>query len=336
MSGESIGPYRILEPLREGGATAVFKAADAGGRTVALKVFSPGLAADPTAAPQATEPRSPEPAAAAQGPQAEIVARFHREIAAVSELRHPNILQVFATGEDGGRLYLASELFSGLSLERLLKQRRLQPAEAVAVMRGICRGLSYAHQRGFAHGHLSPRHVLVDGVLAQVKVADFGPSESEVFAAMDSTLRTGMLTLGALHYLAPEQAERRGAGGPGRVDPRSDLYAAGVIFHEMLTGRAPGGKFTLPSHGNADLPPAADVLVLKCLNRDPAQRYASAAALLADLDKLEEALRVRLLTHLRGISRLFPASGAGRRALLAAALALLLAALLVAGYLVLR
>jgi serine/threonine protein kinase len=331
MSGESIGPYRILEPLREGGATAVFKAADAGGLTVALKVFSPGLAADPTAAPQATEP-----AAAGQDRQGEIVARFHREIAAVSELRHPNILQVFATGEDGGRLYLASELFSGLPLERLLKQRRLQPAEAIAVMRGICRGLAYAHQRGFTHGHLSPRHVLVDGALAQVKVADFGPSESEVFAAMDSTLRTGVLTLGALHYLAPEQAERRGAGGPGRVDPRSDLYAAGVIFHEMLTGRAPGGKFTLPSHGNAELPPAADVLVLKCLNRDPAQRYASAAALLADLDKLEEALRVRLLTHLRGISRLLPASGAGRRALLAAALALLLAALLVAGYLVLR
>jgi len=314
MSPETIGPYRILEPLREGGVSSVYKAVGPAGAPVALKVFSTRVLASPAAAdPQRT---------------GDLVSRFHREVRAVIPLSHPNILQVLETGQDGDRLYLATELFAGVSLERLLKQRRLTIPQSIAVLRAVCRGLAFAHARGCVHGHLSPRHVLVSPDLATVKIADFGPSEIDVVSELDSTLRTGAYALGSMHYLAPEQLARRNAP----PDPRSDLYAAGALFVEMLTGRPPSGKFTLPSHANAELPPSTDVLVLKCLARDPAERYASAAALLADLDRLEEALRVRLISHLRGISRLLGAPGSMRRTVLLAAGALLLVALAVAGY----
>ncbi len=315
MSPETIGPYRILEPLREGGVSSVYKAVGPAGAPVALKVFSTRVLASPAAAdPQRT---------------GDLVSRFHREVRAVIPLSHPNILQVLETGQDGDRLYLATELFAGVSLERLLKQRRPTIPQSIAVLRAVCRGLAFAHARGCVHGHLSPRHVLVSPDLATVKIADFGPSEIDVVSELDSTLRTGAYALGSMVYLAPEQIERRGAP----PDPRSDLYAAGVLFVELLTGRPPTGKLALPSHVNAELPPATDVLVLKCLDRDPAKRYPSATALLADLDRLEEAMRVRLLAHLRGISRLLGPPGTLRRTLLLATGALLLVALALAGYL---
>ncbi|HEY6323703.1 MAG TPA: serine/threonine-protein kinase [Thermoanaerobaculia bacterium] len=314
MSPETIGPYRILEPLREGGVSSVYKAVGPAGAPVALKVFSTRVLASPAAAdPLRT---------------GDLVSRFHREVRAVIPLSHPNILQVLETGQDGDRLYLATELFAGVSLERLLQQRRLTIPQSIAMLRAVCRGLAFAHARGCVHGHLSPRHLLVSADLAAVKIADFGPSEIDVVSELDSTLRTGAYALGSMVYLAPEQIERRGAP----PDPRSDLYAAGAIFVELLTGRPPTGKLALPSHVNAELPPATDVLVLKCLDRDPAKRYPSATALLADLDRLEEALRVRLLTHLRGISRLLGPPGTLRRTLLLATGALLLVALALAGY----
>jgi len=347
MSPETIGPYRILEPLREGGVSSVYKAVGPAGATVALKVFSVRVLAAPAssvaspasdaspagggpsaAAAAERPPGAASPSAAHPSRAGDLVSRFHREVGAVVPLSHPNILQVLETGQDGDRLYLATELFAGVSLERLLKERRLTVQQSIAVLRAVCRGLAFAHARGCVHGHLSPRHVLVSRDVSAVKIADFGPSEIDVVSELDSTLRTGAYALGSMHYLAPEQSARRDAP----PDPRSDLYSAGVIFVELLTGRPPVGKFTLPSHVNAELPPATDVLVLKCLEHDPAKRYPSATALLADLDRLEEAMRVRLLSHLRGISRFLGAPGTLRRTLLLAAGALLLVALALAAY----
>ncbi|HVT61760.1 MAG TPA: serine/threonine-protein kinase [Thermoanaerobaculia bacterium] len=321
MSPESVGPYRILEPLREGRLSSVYKARGPGDRLVAVKVFTSELLDTPAAAE-----------------------RFERELDAVAPLSHPNILQLLASGHDGGRFYVATELFAGDSLERLLKQRRLTVPEAIAVAKGMCRGLAYAHQRGFAHRHLTPRHVLVAADLRAVKLADFGPSEIDVSSELDSMLRTGAYALGSFHYLAPEQLEARdahpraaaGPAGSTSGDPRADLYSVGAILLEMLTGRPPAGKITLPSQSNAELPPATDVLVLKCLARNPEQRYASADELLADLEKLEEALRVRLLGHLRGISRLLGVPGSRRRTAVVAALLALLAAVVAAGYFAVR
>jgi serine/threonine-protein kinase len=211
-------------------------------------------------------------------------------------------------------------------LDEILKARRLNVAEAFTVMRGICRALAQAHEQGVVHGHLWPHAVLVSPNLAEVRLTDFGTQ----VPGMTSTVMTGALNLGAFRYLAPEQTEMRPGAPP--PDHRADLYSAGVVFHEMLTGRAPGERFALPSQLNSELPPEADVLVLKCLARNPAERYATAIDLLADLARLEEASRVRLLSELRGIAQ----AGSRRRPLLIAGAVLLLVILAVVVFLMRR
>jgi serine/threonine-protein kinase len=214
----------------------------------------------------------------------------------------------------------------GRSLDQVLRERRLDVNEVLPVMKGICRGLAQAHQRGVLHHHLSPSAVLVSPDLSTVRLTGFGAARVNPLG-MTGTLNTGSINLGAFNYLAPEQVE---SSGPS-PDHRADLYAAGAIFQEMLTGRPPGGKFTLPSQSNGRLPPETDVIVLKCLARNPAERYSTALELLADLGKLEEAQKTRLLSELREIK----ASGS-RRGVLVAGVALLLAALVLAGFLLAR
>lgn len=306
---DRIGPYRILEPLGGRGTAATYKGEADRGRLVAIKLFSPRLLEDPAA-----------------------LERFHRDAQILAQLNHPNLVRVLESGQDNGVPYLVMEYCGGTSLDAVLKQRRLGIQEAFAVFRGICRGLAHVHQHGVVHRHLKPREILVSPDLSEVKLADFGLGRVETLGATSGTLNTGAVTLGALYYLAPEQVENR-ADGALQPDHRSDLYAAGVIFHEMLTGRTPSGRFALPSQINTDLPPEADVLVMKCLSRNPLQRYATALDLLADLAKLEEVLRLRLVTQIRGLTQ---ASGGKRRALLIAGLVVLLAALAAIGLLVLK
>lgn len=270
-----IGPYRVLELIGKAAATAVYKASDPQGRTVAVKLFPGRVTRDPAA-----------------------VERFHREIRAFAPAsRHPHLVQVLETGQHEDRLFVAMEYVDGTSLDRVLERRRLSLQEAFAVLRGICRGLAQAHEHGFLHRHLTPRNVLVSESFDRVEVADVVSSSFEVATDLTGTVSTGEIALAGLYYLAPEQME----GGP--VDHRADLYSAGVIFHEMLTGRKPGPRFGLPSQLNAELPPEVDVVVLKCLARRPAERYATAHDLLADVARLEETLRLRVLTEIRGISQ---------------------------------
>jgi serine/threonine protein kinase len=206
-------------------------------------------------------------------------------------------------------------------------------------MRGVCRGLAHAHQHGIVHRGLTPRNVLVSPDFAVVKVADLGVTGFEsATSSLTATLSTGEIRLGALYYLAPETLD-----GRSPVDARADLYSAGVICHEMLTGRAPGPKFGLPSHLNPELPPEVDEMVLKCLARRPDERYASAPELLAAIERLEEASRLRVLTEIRGISqagsRLLgggkPNAG-GKRTWLWVGVAVAVIVLAAVGYLVLR
>jgi serine/threonine-protein kinase len=307
---ESIGPYRVRELLGKAGQSAVYKATDPRGRSVAVKLFSPRLSEDAAA-----------------------LERFHREIAAIAPIsRHPHLVQVLETGVDGERPYLAMELVEGTSLDRVLKQRRLSLAEAFTVMRGLCRGLAHAHQHGLVHRSLTPRNVLVSPDFATVKVADLGVTSFEtVVRSLTATLGTGEIRLGALYYLAPETVD-----GSASVDARADLYSAGVIFHEMLTGRPPGIKFGLPSQLNPELSPEIDGVVLKCLARRPGERYASAGELLAALERLEETLRLRAFSEIREAgSRLrvgTQAAGGGNKAFLYIGLALLVIVLAVVGY----
>jgi serine/threonine-protein kinase len=272
-----IGPYRVLDLVDRGGTSPVFKAEDpVHGRIVAVKLLSPRLLDDPAARE-----------------------RFEREAQAMMSLAHSNVVQTFETGRDADRPYLVREYLEGTSLDRLLRQRRLTTAEAFNVMRAVCRGLAHAHQNGVVHRSLTPRDILVSPDLSVIKITDFG--RIDLLTSMTGTLNTGAISLGAFHYLAPEQVEAE----PGKdgVDHRADLYAAGVIFHEMLTGRAPGGRFALPSQLNSELPPEVDVLVFRCLEKDPAERYGNALELMADLTRLEETLRLRLASELKGITQ---------------------------------
>jgi len=289
-----IGPYRVTELLgRDGGATLFRAAEPARGRPVVVQLLSPRIAEEPA-----------------------LLARFQRDAGALAKAGHPNVLQVLASGEDGGRPYLVTETFSGAPLDEVLRARRLNVAEAITVMRGIGRGLAHAHGRGVLHGHVWPHAVLVSPNLAEVKLTNFGFARAEALA-MTGTLSTGSLNLGAFRYLAPEQTETRPGASP--PDHRADLYSAGVVFYEMLTGRAPGERLALPSQLNSELPPETDVLVLKCLARKPTERYATAIDLLADLAKMEEASRLRLISELRGIAQ----AGSRRRPLFIAAAVLL-------------
>ena len=274
---ESIGPYRVRELLGKAGQSAVYSAVAPEGRQVAIKLFPARLSENPAA-----------------------VERFHRELRAVAPVsRHPNLVHILDTGQEGDRLYLVMDLVAGTSLDRRLKQGRPSLSEAFTVMRGICRGLAQGHQHGLLHRSLTPRNVLVSPDFATVKVSDLGATGFETMAqSLTATLGTGEIRLGALYYLAPETVD-----GSGSVDARADLYSAGVIFHEMLTGRAPGPKFALPSQLDPTLSPEVDVVVLRCLARRPDERYASAGDLLAALERLEETLRLRTLTEIRGISQ---------------------------------
>ncbi|HEX6902819.1 MAG TPA: serine/threonine-protein kinase [Thermoanaerobaculia bacterium] len=274
---EKIGPYRVLELIGKAGQSAVYKAEDPRGRPVAVKLFPARLSEDPA-----------------------MVERFHRELGAVAPVsRHPHLVHLLETGQEGDRLYLAMELVEGTSLDRILKQNRLSLSQAFAVMRDICQGLAHAHQHGIVHGSLTPRNVLVSPDFATVKVADFAATRYETTAAnLTATLSTGEIRLGALYYLAPEIVDGRGS-----LDARADIYSAGVIFHEMLTGRPPGPKLSLPTQIVPSLSSDVDVVALRCIARRPEERYDSAADLLTALGRLEEKLRLRVFTEIRDISQ---------------------------------
>lgn len=296
---ERIGPYRVREAIgREGGA-ALFRALDSSGRPVTVQLLSERLLQEPAAYEQFRR-------------DADVLARDH----------HPEILNVLAVGQEGDRPYLVLEAFDGLPLSEVLRSRRLTPAQAFAIMKSLCRGLAHAHEHGIVHRHVWPQALRVSPDLSRVKLTEFGFARVESMA-MTGTINTGALSLGAFHYLAPEQT----TGRP--VDHRTDIYSAGVVFQELLTGVAPGGRVTLPSQVNSELPPATDTVILKCMGRNPVERYATAIDLLNDIEKLEESMKVRLLSELRDIKQ------SKSRTALIAGVVLVLLALVVAGVLLL-
>jgi serine/threonine protein kinase len=229
---------------------------------------------------------------------------------------HPSLLQILDTGTEGSRPYLVTEWVQGVGLDNVLKERRLSVTEILAVMKAICRGLAHAHQHGVLHHHISPHAILVSPDLSTVKLTEFGFTRIESLG-MTGTVSTGAISLGAFQYLAPEQVDSSAS-----ADHRADIYAVGAVFQEMLTGRPPGGKFSLPSQSNSELLPETDVIVLKCLARNPAERYATALELLADLGKLEEALRLRLLSQIRDVTQ--KAAGPNKGLLIAGIVALVI------------
>ena len=270
------GRYRLEERLARGGMSTVYAATDLRlHKTVAVKVMAEHLAHDPT-----------------------FVDRFTREARAAAMLSHANVVGVSDQGSDQGLVFLVMELVRGRTLRDLLQARgRLTVAEAFAVLEPVLAGLTAAHRAGIVHRDIKPENVLIgqDGV---VKVADFGLARAVV--GTGQTSQTGGVLIGTVAYLSPEQLER------GRADARSDIYAAGIVLYEMLTGHPPFGGDTplavayqhvhhdvpAPSAEVPGLPWAVDELVARTTRRDPGGRPLDAGAFLAELTHVRKDLGI--------------------------------------------
>ena len=262
------GRYQVERRLGGGGMAEVFLARDTTlGRLVAVKVLRERFADDE-----------------------EFVARFHREARAAAALNHPNVVAIHDRGGSAGSSYIVMEYVPGETLkDRVQRSGRLTPAAARDIELGLLAALRAAHDGGVIHRDVTAQNVLLaqDG---RVKVADFGIAH---FGSSELT-STGIV-MGTSRYLSPEQAR----GEP--TDERSDLYSAGVVLFEMLTGRLPfEGDNDLAialQHANdpapspatfvPDLPPALVAIVGKALRKDPAERFQTAAEFFAALGALD-------------------------------------------------
>jgi serine/threonine-protein kinase len=267
--------YRIRNLIARGGMAAVYEALDERlERIVAVKLMHPTFAGDPVFAD-----------------------RFMREARAAAALNHPHIVAVFDQGHHDSVTYLVMEKVEGTTLRGILRQKgRLSPAEAVGVMEPILAALSQAHDRGFAHRDVKPENVLVSpsGV---VKVADFGLAR-----AMEGShnLTSRSTLLGTVAYLSPEQIVN------AESDARSDVYAAGILLYELLTGEKPyrgaSAMDVAYQHVNNDLPAPSvklpglsrelDELVAHAARRDRSQRFATAGAFLTAIRQVRHHLGI--------------------------------------------
>ncbi|MFJ3787246.1 Stk1 family PASTA domain-containing Ser/Thr kinase [Kitasatospora sp. NPDC090091] len=273
------GRYRVEQRIASGGMSTVYKGTDTRlDRVVALKVMHPSLAGD-------------------EG----FTGRFIREAKAVARLAHPNVVNVFDQGADGGTVFLAMEYVPGRTLRDLLRDRgALSIRAALDVLEPVLAALGAAHRAGLVHRDVKPENVLItDGGL--VKVADFGlvrVLNAGDGAATSGTATTGTV-LGTVSYLAPEQI-RPGA----ETDQRVDVYAAGILLYEMLTGHRPhtgeNPVQVMYRHLHEDVPapslavpsvvPELDAIVAAACSRDPQARPYDAVELLAALQRVRRTL----------------------------------------------
>ncbi|OIP44177.1 MAG: hypothetical protein AUK47_01465 [Deltaproteobacteria bacterium CG2_30_63_29] len=216
----------------------------------------------------------------------DILERFRREVTAARRVQHPNIVRIFDLGKADGLLFISMEWVEGDSLREMMRRQARLPARSVAPLaRQILSALGAAHDAGIVHRDLKPENVLIAS--GQVlKLIDFGIAKLEHLESLTATRSI----LGTPEYMAPEQI--RGEA----VDPRTDLYALGIILYEMLSGKLPfSGSSPIavgfahctqtaePLHGVADVPEAWSAYVMKAISRAPDQRYASAQEMLAAL-----------------------------------------------------
>lgn len=307
--GSRLGPYDILSLVGAGGMGEVYLANDPRlHRPVALKLLPAAFANDDAR-----------------------VRRFDREARAVSALNHPNILTVYEIGEAEGRRFIATEFVAGQTLRELLSQGRIPLGSVLDIAIQIASALQFAHEAGIIHRDIKPENIMLrpDGL---VKVLDFGLAKIQELRNADfgmwiedsdgvnstnphSAIRNPQLTppglvMGTVTYMSPEQIQ----GDP--VDARSDLFSLGVMIYEMLAGERPfQAQYTSHlilaildqpptplSKPAPDLPPELDALLTKALQKDPSQRYQTAAELIAALKAFRRTAEVP--TDRLSISRL--------------------------------
>jgi eukaryotic-like serine/threonine-protein kinase len=263
---QRIGPYLIISDLGRGGMGHVYLAQHSQlGRIVALKVVPSGGSAT-----------------------SDLEMRFLREARTIARLNHPHIVAVHDAGRDRGHAYFSMDYYEDGDLARRLRARPFGPRDAGTLLRHVAEAIAFSHEAGVLHRDLKPSNILLAG--ESPHVADFGLA-AELDSSGGLTART--VILGTPHYLAPE-ALSRGSAAQGVP---SDIYALGVILHEMLTGRTPfagASPAELPgllARNDApalrllapQVPPDLATICAKCLEFDPARRYATAAALAEDL-----------------------------------------------------
>jgi hypothetical protein len=255
------GRYRLVALLGRGGMGEVYRADDLTlDQPVALKFLPEHVGADPTH-----------------------LAQFHNELRTARQVSHRNVVRLYDLGESDGRRFLTMEYVDGEDLASLLRRiGRFSQDRAIAIARQLCAGVAAAHQRGVIHRDLKPHNVMIDGE-GDVRITDFGIAT----AAADA----GGSLAGTPQYMAPEQLTG------GAASERSDLYALGLCLFEIFTGRRPHeartvndlkalhdtGAFVTPSSIVPDLDPAIERVIMRCLDRDPVKRPASALAIAAAL-----------------------------------------------------
>ncbi|HXE76385.1 MAG TPA: FlgO family outer membrane protein [Candidatus Xenobia bacterium] len=266
MIGRTISHYKILHKLGGGGMGVVYKAEDTRlNRLVAIKFLPPAVSAD-----------------------ADLKERFLREARAASALDHANICTIHEIGEtEDGELFLVMAHYEGLTLAEKLRQGVLPVEEALTLVRQLLAGLAHAHEAGIVHRDIKPANLMIT-LRGEVKILDFGLAK---FGDLTRLTEPGA-RVGTVAYMSPEQA----AGHD--VDHRADLWTAGVVFYEALTGKHPPvslpselfpglhapAEFQPPSALRSDLPPALDAVLRRALARDPRLRYQTAREFLRDLD----------------------------------------------------
>lgn len=267
------GRYQVRARLARGGMATVYDATDLRlDRRVAVKVMHRHLAEDP-----------------------DFVQRFQREARSAARLAHPHVVGVFDQGAVDDLVYLVMEYVPSRTLRDVIRDfGPLRPEQALVILEPVLEGLAAAHAAGFVHRDVKPENVLIadDG---RVKVADFGLARA---VATSNTSTTQGMIIGTVAYLSPEQVER------GEADGRSDVYSAGILLFEMITGRTPYAAESPLSvayqHVNNDVPapssivpglaPDVDALVARATRRDPDLRYANAVDFLNDVRRVRTVL----------------------------------------------
>ncbi len=275
------GRYEVGEMLGRGGMAEVRKGTDTRlGRIVAIKRLRTDLATDPT-----------------------FQARFRREAQSAASLNHPAIVSVYDTGEEVGTAadgpgndgvpqpYIVMEYVAGRTLREILHEgRKILPERALEITSGVLSALDYSHRAGIVHRDIKPANVMLTPA-GDVKVMDFGIARA--LADATSTMTQTAAVVGTAQYLSPEQA--RGE----TVDSRSDVYSTGCLLYELLTGRPPfvgespvsvayqhvREQAAAPSSLDPELPPEVDRIVMHALAKRIEDRYQSAAAMRADIER---------------------------------------------------
>lgn len=246
---KSVGPYKILEKVGEGGMASVYRGIQPSlNRSVAIKFLSHKLVEENT-----------------------IVERFNRESLIIARLSHPNIIHVIDRGiSDDGMPYFVMDFVEGTNLSVLMKEPGFDLNRKLDIIIQVCKALSYAHKNGVVHRDIKPANILIDKE-GNALVSDFGIAQFYEEGKDEDELTREGVVMGTLAYMSPEQKS-----GSKNVTAASDLYSLGVMMYELFTGKRPEGHFKLPSEHHSSVPKEFDAVVANCLESDPDDRYKSA------------------------------------------------------------